>query len=353
MELLVVIAIIGILVSLLLPAVQAAREAARRSQCVNNMKQLALAALNFESARGHFPTAGGAAEEFGNSDNNQGNPLFGYEYAGWMFQILPYIEEQQLYDLRNGTDDSNSGFEASGATEQAVQGFNCPSRENRVSIDDLTLYNLGDYAGVLASHHTPGWGMVSESGGPPGGFAFQASEPLREGEREFVWTGIIARGGHPTNEAGQLFTPARFGKITFGKVTDGSSNTIMFAEKAASVSWYTIDTNSNGGDFPWWELYGYFSGADWPTMRQFGALYDGSDNPGKPVIAPLDDVAQRLGAEGAGAASEEGFGSAHPGVFVTAFGDGSARLISNDANLILLDQLGKRADGTTVSLDEL
>src|SRR5690606_31974196 len=120
-ELLVVIAIIGVLVALLLPAVQAAREAARRSQCINNLKQLGIACQLFESAKKAFPTAGGAVEQFTTASGEYAEtvePLFGYENAGWMYQVLPYIEQQNLYDLRRGDGTlANSGFLRTGLVE--------------------------------------------------------------------------------------------------------------------------------------------------------------------------------------------------------------------------------------------
>ncbi|MGI9429926.1 MAG: DUF1559 domain-containing protein [Bythopirellula sp.] len=336
-ELLVVIAIIGVLVALLLPAVQAAREAARRTQCVNNLKQIGLACLNLESAAGAFPTAGGSVSEFLDAASRAG-PLYGYEYASWMFQILPYLEQQSLHDLRGGDGSGNTGFSDTLLAETPVAAFNCPSRQERFGILGADVFRFGDYAGVMASHCDPGWtGFAWERvGGPRSNSAGD--------EEELVWTGIIARGGHTDLAKKKV---SKFGRVGFKSITDGSSNTIMIAEKAVAADRYTIERNV---PFQFWEIRGYYSGADWPTMRIFGAQTQAScSRETVPVLGDSDVRPADFNRAGSYRV-EKGFGSAHPGVLLAVFGDGSTQSIGFDADLIVLDRLGKRADGQPAEL---
>src|SRR5690242_9173257 len=94
-ELLVVIAIIGVLVALLLPAVQAARESARRTQCINQLKELTLGGMNHEGAMKHFPTGGWGIKWVGDADRGYGQQQPG----GWIYNILPFIEQRAKHDM--------------------------------------------------------------------------------------------------------------------------------------------------------------------------------------------------------------------------------------------------------------
>jgi prepilin-type N-terminal cleavage/methylation domain-containing protein len=334
-ELLVVIAIIGVLVALLLPAVQAAREASRRSQCMNNLRQLGLGCLNFQSATGAFPTAGGAVEQIFNQPELS-KPIYGYEGASWMYQILPYVEQQNLYNLRRGDGKLNAGFVATGLAEVQVAAFNCPSRTGRVAYIGTDIYALGDYAGVMANWNDPGWG----------GFAWQTSVPPRTNEEALVWTGILVKGGQ-VNKAANPPQIWKFAKVDFKSIEDGSSNTILLAEKAVNAQYWTIPSSAT---WPYWEMYGYYTGADWPHMRLFGALRPGGPN-ASPEVPLRSDSDVRSGSSAP--QPEYGFGSAHPGLICSVWGDGSTRTISMSADLLVLDQLGKRADQSAVSPAEL
>jgi hypothetical protein len=139
----------------------------------------------------------------------------------------------------------------------------------------------------------------------------------------------------------------KWGQINTKSIQDGTSNTILVAEKSVQEAYWTIPTTA--GRWPHWEVYGYYVGADWPHMRQFGAL---TFRTGEQFRVPVRGDSDPRAANPP-QAEEQGFGSAHPGIFCSVWGDGSTRTISNDADLLLLDRLGKRSDGTTVPIESL
>lgn len=329
-ELLVVIAIIGILIGMLLPAVQQVRAAARRASCLNRLRQNGLAMHNFESAFSAFPTCGGAVNQFWNEENA---PLHGYENCSWMYQILPFIEQNNVYDLRKTT-----GLTAGGISDKSVVTFNCPSREGRFADLGWQIFQLGDYAGVQGSENVSGYQ----------GFEWQELD-LRPNEEDLVWTGILTKGGQYNAGTGRVY---KLEKINFGSISDGSSNTILLAEKAVQADNWTID----GSAWDFWELMGYYTGADWPVSRQFGALNVDGTNSNTREIAVWSDTDERpdyINRNGAGRTEEFGFGSPHPGTISAVMGDGSTHTINTSANLLTLDSLGKRGDGLVASLKDV
>ncbi len=317
-ELLVVITIIGILIALLLPAVQAAREAARRLQCTNHLKQLALAMHGFHEAQGCFPSAGWGYTWAPHPDRGPGIEQPG----GWLYSLLPYYEHQALYDLGAGVGANNAPTSLLAANKQRLQTplgiLYCPSRRQPLAYapgagwiatptlcNTLTVCGRTDYA-VNNGDNWPIWGGGPASLSTVGSYAWPSAEFCN----------------------GILFSHIRL-KMT--DVTDGLSNTYMIGEKYISPDVYTTGT--------WYgDDQGPFIGDDWDTARAAGDItYDGS--PG-PYIPPLQDTA--------GYTTTFGFGSAHAEGFNMALCDGSVRCISYTISETVHRHLANRKDGVPI-----
>ena len=332
-ELLVVIAIIGILIGMLLPAVQAVREAARRTQCMNNLRQVALASLNFESANMVFPSSGFQAAGFVAGGTNRAT--LGRENLGWGYQILNQLEQNNLFALR-ASGGIGSGSPISAGT---VPAYNCPSRDGERFLTDPSTREqtaLGDYAGFFVGVDFPGF--VTEVAIPFNGtLDFQPElAPEEQPESTNVWVGAITKAGH-INSDGSLRNSSRVG---FGTLTDGSSNTIMYGEKAVRSSEYQVTGTYD--DVPW-EAQGYFASSNWSTMRTLG--------PAGRLIA--DNDISFVDSAGVSVAHQKGFGSAHPGTVNFALCDGSTHAVSNSLGAFQFYQLGHRSDGSVVSVTDL
>ncbi len=212
-ELLVVIAIIGILVALLLPAVQAARESARRTQCVNNLKQLGLALQNHHSALGYFPKSQTASGRSSNDDCEPG-------YYSWLVFLLPYIEQGALYDSIdlsvNMADACGSGApisanHANASAAAAVVGeLLCPS-------DGISRGN----AIVMGTADPAGDNYAANAGWPSQASGYNGERPT-PGD----YNGIVSlqNPGKPAS-----WHPS--GKVSIKQITDGTSNTAAVAER--------------------------------------------------------------------------------------------------------------------------
>lgn len=328
-ELLVVIAIIGILIGMLLPAVQQVREAARRSACQNNQKQISLASLNFESAHMHLPTAGiegNSVDEVVGGTPGWRRSYLSEENLGWGYQILAFSEQNNLADLRTSAPNFKTVF------NNVVPMFSCPTRGTRYYefLGDLTP--CGDYAGYMSSWNA--WSYQESLYGPgfwTGWNHFDSNSPPSTGELNgYVWNGAINKGGH-TNKLTTPWSSYQFPKVGL-EMTDGTSNTIFTAEKAAWAKNYIISVNVEWG--AWWDQRGIMGGADFPMMRTWntGLRTDGFDR-------GTDD-------------SEMGFGSAHPGTIIVSLCDGSVHSVSMTIPELQFFQLAARDDGSVVSIDE-
>lgn len=327
-ELLVVIAIIGILIGMLLPAVQQVREAARRTQCLNNIRQLGLASLNYESAHGEFPTAG--CSEMGTSNGNSyqnaasggpnGRTAYSFENLGWGFQILPFVEAGNLSDLRNA-----QGIGPALAEE--VPFFTCPTRGPRMvigSTGDETFF--GDYAGTFVSH------VLARKAGFPfaatvsGGNVIRVKPQNAAALRDY-WSGLINLGGIPDGNG----PPIKFGGNEV-IVPDGSSNTILYTEKSIAADLYTSGHPTDTG------ARGILSGG-YPTMRSS-------------INGPYPDSITSTHPNYKKFAQAQSIGSAHPGTLSAVFGDNSTHSISMDVEDLIVYQLIHKSDAQVLNHDD-
>jgi len=316
-ELLVVIAIIGVLVALLLPAVQAAREAARRLQCQNNLRQVGLAVHNFADSKGFLPTSGNSGAITLVNGTPADAKTTPFQQAGVLFQILPYLEQQNLYSSGN----------AAMIKGTPVKMYYCPSRRPPITRGDSNGNPLGlnDYAVPMWKDTTAGTGL---GGNSTGCWNFWGDGTVDGTNYAFYKTTILVRGG----KDGQPFQPGRFPEIT-----DGTSNTVLMAEKFVDPTRYRPPQTSldppEAGASPnsGFTDSGYFLGWAWGTLRctQSGPIRD-----------------QRFQTT----AWWQMFGSAHPNGINAVFADGSTKSIAYSIPNPIFQLVCRKDDGLNIDL---
>ncbi|MEL7500588.1 MAG: DUF1559 domain-containing protein [Planctomycetota bacterium] len=251
-ELLVVIAIIGILIGMLLPAVQQVREAARRTTCANQLRQLSLATLNYESAHQRFPSG-----EFWHPTYRQDGSWLGWSRWSWTVKVLPFMEQENLYETGNhrlpGFDSANVQI-----MDATPEGFLCPSNpfaatthwENEASQHTPAGPEIAeiDYAANSGDHFAGGSFGVGADPNTSQWAAFAntwAKRPVRGVISRFDWA------------------------ATIGQIPDGTSNTFLIGECIGVLS-----VNQNLGSQSWaltsypmnWKNDYFKDQANWPTL---------------------------------------------------------------------------------------
>jgi prepilin-type N-terminal cleavage/methylation domain-containing protein len=358
-ELLVVIAIIGVLVALLLPAIQAARESARRSHCLNNLRQIGVAMHNHVDSYRVFPTGGAGAHPKIEHYLAGGKP-FGADKQGlgWAYQITPYLEEITLRAIVKQVD----------LQAAVVPPYVCPSRRS-VSMAQASPTSLGgkrvfliDYAAaqpctLQCPAGSPGCANPAPRYNPrdsvpisPANYELNwpslwggTNMSAKQQDHNQVYDGVIVRSPWRRNDP--LFTHGVGGgeflsgvpsPTPFAKITDGSSKTLVAAEK------YVRSDAYEGGGIS--DDQGWTEGWDSDTIRstcfrpyqdsdgfQFQSL--GSDD----IFGPEKDVVY--------------FGSAHPGGFNSLYADASVHTLDFDIDIALFNALATRA-GDEVTADQ-
>jgi prepilin-type N-terminal cleavage/methylation domain-containing protein len=334
-ELLVVIAIIGVLVALLLPAIQAAREAARRSQCSNNLRQMALGAQNYLSANKTFPTGGWGY--FWVGDANRG---FGKDQpGGWVFNLLPYIEQDAMYKLASDGDRENITATQKAGTLRVLQSplntIRCPTRRFQNVFPkptDGTFYAYNSDRGVEPvvagrSDYGINSGDRDVVEGPGGaGAGPNGSSNNHSAAAGFAWEwngqGIPSAGTFNETTSDRYLSGVCFQRsaIAIQQVSDGTSTTYLIGEKYLNPDQY--ETGTNDGDNETW-CTGF-------NNDNFRAAF----NP------PLQDT------PGVGGQQEaRQFGSAHNAGWFVSWCDGHVDFQSYDIDRFVHRGNANRADG--------
>jgi prepilin-type N-terminal cleavage/methylation domain-containing protein/prepilin-type processing-associated H-X9-DG protein len=361
-EVLVVIAVIGILVGLTLPAVQAAREAARRIVCQNNLHQIGIAAQAHVDKLGFFPTGG-----WGN--HWTGDPDMGFsarQPGGWLFNLLPFMEYSTVHDLGGGkyTVDDKVGAQAGNymvnealIRASVVSILICPSRRKAMGYPLTgTSYNANmppqaaktDYAACAG-------GLLQTPGSPPQVPVIvpPVAVPIIVIGPYAIWLSAASSANTPPNSLGGLktFLPQpdsttgngvsfAFSEIQPAQITDGLSNTIFAAEKSLnSTRYYTGDCESDNDSA--------YEGFDW-NLQRWVPYVDNNGNVTANNRQPMQDSPTvDRGVWTANDASER-FGSAHPSGFNAVFCDGSVHLLQYSIDPKTFGYLGCRNDGAAL-----
>jgi len=327
-ELLVVIAIIGILVALLLPAIQAAREAARRTQCVNNLKQIGLALQNHHDVYKRLPP-GGAADQppFGKA----GTTGSGWG-SSWLVYILPFIEESTIAAawVYNGQSGVFNATNNALTKDNPMSGYRCPSSplpafsRNAATIAAVNYVGISGAANTLIPSYTEARIAVVNDAGHVGG-------------------------------GGVLFPSS---KINFSAITDGTSKTMAVSEQGD----YMTMTTGTKYDWRGSQAYGWSIGVK--SVKSVPGFDTGSDHRPFQVHTARYNINQKTGwtgandndragcSSGAGVCGDVGnntpLNSLHPGGVNILIVDGSVRFLDDTANLETLGRLATRDDGGTI-----
>jgi prepilin-type N-terminal cleavage/methylation domain-containing protein len=363
-ELLVVIAIIAVLIGLLLPAVQKVREAAARTQCQNHLKQMGLAFHNYHDANSAFPSGGWGYQWMGDPDRGAGRDQPG----GWVFHILPYLEQDNLWKLgatgnRSATADLDPAKQAKIAAMAAltVKGFYCPTRRSPQALPVSggwknapvalnTLLARTDYCANggnnVAKSSSAGnfLGLRHFSNGPASyatAEAYFASRPT--GTSSSICTG----SGAPcaTGYNGIIYQRSQ---VQITGISDGTSNTYMVGEKPMDPNFYTVGRPNNAAVRDWGDDGCAYQGLDDDLVRWSG-FTTVTGNASTAAIRAWNPEPPWQDRRGAVDLMRSAFGSAHASGFNMCLADGSVRSVSYAIDPETHRGLGGRDDGIVVS----
>jgi len=367
-ELLVVIAIIGVLVALLLPAIQAAREAARRTTCMNQVRQMGIALNNHVNAFNVFPTGGNvpnpAIQDYQSGTlNSPGAPnATNKQGLGAFYQMLPFLEQNAVKNIRTQAQLQST----------IIPLYNCPSRRPATNKNgSATGAQLTDYATAQpatlpcgSSSYDPltAWPMVSGSSAQKGIRSYWCGETPTQGgswgtdpDRHANYGGVIVRtpyriisGATATAPARGELVPGFPTAVKPGQVTDGLSNTLVISEKVVRSDLYEGQAAPDPGGGGVSDDRGWADGWDPDCVRFTGVPPISDDDTA--ICRNSDSTIQRTCIGFGGEVPVLFFGSAHSGGVSAVYADASGHFINFDVDHLVFNALGTRAGEETVGL---
>jgi type II secretory pathway pseudopilin PulG len=355
-ELLVVIAVIGLLIALLLPAVQAAREAARRLSCTNRLKQQGLAVHTFHDTQQGITPFHVGAQHWSVTDEHGSLSFFGLLY--------PYIEQQPLYDFlqsASNADASKNGFQVplndtwwQSLTEGQQKSFSlsiyqCPSKRSGTHVKEVTFASYGpgsgpqgDYAVVVSSLASPGQGFIRIGGSYDiTSTAYPIDSPIRRACHHVEGTSTTAGDANTW-----------FPRDDFNFISDGLSNQLLVGEKFVLANKLKVCNIGVVTDAATWEIFD----CSYLSAKLYGAFFVGRDiysnytteiiarHPNSGSSASVVSISTMLYGE------NPLFDGNHVGICNFIVGDGSVRSISSTTQSDILHYLGDARDGNPVSI---
>lgn len=320
-ELLVVITIIAILIALLLPAVQMAREAARKIECNNHIKELALACITHEQQHKILPTGGWGYWWFGDPDRGFDH----HQPGGWVYNILPFIDQAVLHDVGSGMTTAAKRNELIKVAQTPLNVLHCPTRRqpilypNTYTPDNMNAVPNGlaartDYAGNGGTYFDSNdfwrfpWGI--------------GNDPVLIDTPSFTWPSVKGFNGvfYPTSE------------VHLYDIIDGASNTYLIGEK-----YLNADAYMDGSDPA--DNNAIYDGYDWDHIRWSPAYIDSNGKKHYSYLPSQDTP---------GWSDQIMFGSAHPTSFNMSLCDGSVRTVSYNVDDITHGRMCERNDGLPI-----
>jgi prepilin-type N-terminal cleavage/methylation domain-containing protein len=352
-ELLVVIAIIGILVALLLPAIQAAREAARRSQCQNNLKQIALGCLLHQDNHKFLPSGGWGRLWTG--DANQG---YGKDQPGsWIFNILPYIEQSDLHDVHSGHAPNSVGYRQADVVLHTtpIGMLMCPSRRavqpyqalwSSIAAIHSPLTSLAATTGVVKSDYAANagdarfWDVTALPFYEPPDYASAATGAwTNTGVCNVTDPRQAVRGDAAACQSGVSYYRS---EVSASKIVDGTTSTYLVGEKYIRPEAYEGHVTLSDPRFSYGENQSMYTGYEWDNHR---VAY-------RPQISSIPDEGYYQPRQDTpGYETYAAFGSVHAAGLNMAMCDGSVHHLSYDIDPKAHRALASRLDGEVVSMD--